>query len=93
MAFLGFGAPPLPSRHGPKKRPLRCGHRRGRSFVVDQYPRGALGDETMTTTAEETAARAADEALRLRDIEGQRKIALFPPVKPPEGVRRGSPLE
>jgi hypothetical protein len=57
-------------------------------LISDQSPRGALGDETMTTAAEETAALAANEALPGRIIDGAKKGLPHQPVKPKGRDRR-----
>jgi methionine-R-sulfoxide reductase len=59
MAFCGFGARFGALSGQGKKKPLRFEHRRGKSLINDQGPRGACCDETMATTAEEMAALAA----------------------------------
>jgi hypothetical protein len=57
MACFGFWSPlRCPRRIGGIKKPLRFEHRRGKSLIDDQSPRGARGDETITAAAEETAA-------------------------------------
>lgn len=75
----------MPFPDGGKKKPLRFEHRRGGSFVSDQAPRGSSSDETMTTAAEETAPRAAIEAVRERFIDAGRECRPTLAVKPKTG--------
>jgi hypothetical protein len=55
-------------------------------LISDQNPRGACGDETMTTAAEEAAARAAIEALPGSIIDAGRESGGRRPVKPKTGA-------
>jgi hypothetical protein len=56
-------------------------------LISDQSPRGAYGDETMTTTAEEAAALAANVALPERIIDGGQGRAAFGPCQAEGGPK------
>jgi hypothetical protein len=61
-------------------------------LISDQYPRGACGDETTITTAEETAAMAAIEALPEGIIDPLSQVRGAPPVKLKPGAQSMSPI-